>query len=100
MTRVTTLQTYSCGSRSRLARLGEGLVLSGCDLASEMHEPAGKPACVIAAVTIINRLNEIQSTGLFHYYGHAPWYKLVTHLGSVSTLLTPQCVTHTMYLLV
>ena len=52
---------------------------------------AGKPACVIAAATVIMSTDSLrfQSTGLFRCYSHAPWYKLVTHLGLVSTLLTP-----------
>ena len=47
--------------------------LSARDLTSEMHEP-WMPLLVsqrvIAAVTIINGLTEIQSTS---FYGHAPW---------------------------
>ena len=80
------LQSHCSGPRSCLAR-GDCLAVIWPARCTSLGCLC--PACVIAAVTIINRLTEIQSTGLFRCYGHAPWYKLVTHLGSVSTLLTP-----------
>ena len=56
--------------------------------ARALNASAGKPVCVIAAVTFAMDPPRFKHC-LFRCYGHAPWYKVVTHLGSVSTLLTP-----------
>lgn len=45
--------------------------------------------CVVTAIILVDVVATKLIVMQLRYYNYAPWYKLVTHLSSASTLLTP-----------